>query len=139
MEERALDREWTASQTLGHQHHIRTYHRLVRDKIPEILEAMGNVTVCRTLDNEAYGHALLETAERSAAQFANTGSLELLADLLECVDAWLDLQGLSMDDVVRARTERTKRCGRYDDRWFLEVVADGSSAKSLNYLHEPRC
>jgi predicted house-cleaning noncanonical NTP pyrophosphatase (MazG superfamily) len=110
---------------------VTVYNRLVRDRIPEIIESMGNIAVWQTLDDESYSKALLDTIVRSSLQFAETESLESLADLIETIEAWLEARGLTMDEVDRARAEKHKRCGGYDGRRFLEVVADGKNVDAL--------
>ena len=113
---------------------IKVYNRLVRDKMPDIIESMGNLAVYGVLDDTAFSKALLETMSRGAAQFAKTRSLELLADVLECIDAWLEVSGLSMEEVERSKTERMKRCGTFHERVFLELVAEGGTADTTDTL-----
>lgn len=122
----------------GRKPNVTVYNRLVRDKMPEIIEAMGNIAICQALDNQTFGQALLDTIARSANQFSETTSLESLADLLDCLDAWLEVNGLTMEEVEKARMERVKRCGHYHNKTFLEVVADGGSTDALQ-LREFRC
>ena len=97
--------------------------RLVRDRIPDIIEATGNVPIWRELDTEAYDEALLAEMRRAVSRFAETESLESLSDMLEALEEWLLLKGLSEDDVSRAKEERRKRCGGYGKRRYLEHVA----------------
>ncbi len=105
------------------------YRRLVRDRIPEIIEAMGNIAVWHELtDDESYGKALLSEIIRTSGRFAESESLETLSDLLEAIDAWLSVQGLTMEEVRHAREEKRKRCGGFERRMFLEYVAPGSDA-----------
>jgi len=122
------------------RHSETTYNRLVRDRIPEIIELMGNVAIWHELDEEAFQKALQSEIVRTSQQFANSDSLEALSDLLETVDAWLDLHGLTMEEVARARAERRKRCGAYDRRTFLECVADGGRLDKQNapYREAPK-
>ncbi|MCL6547877.1 MAG: nucleoside triphosphate pyrophosphohydrolase [Alicyclobacillus sp.] len=116
---------------------VTEYHRLVRDRIPEMIESMGNIVVCQELDDEAFGRALLDTVARAGEQFAASESLESLSDLLEALDVWLELRGLTMEDVERARAERRKRCGGYEGRRFLQFVAQGDSLDPL--AKPPNC
>lgn len=104
---------------------VTNYNRLVRDRIPEMIESMGNIAICQDLDNTAFSEALLSTIARAGQQFADSESLESLADLLDALDAWLESRGLSMEEVDHARVERQKRCGGYEQRRFLQMVADG--------------
>lgn len=99
---------------------------------------MGNIAVYQILDDAAFCDALLSTISRSAAQFSETQSLESLADLLDCIDIWLEMNDLTMEEVEKARAERVKRCGNFHQKTFLEVVADGASSDALQ-LREFRC
>ncbi|MCL6443279.1 MAG: nucleoside triphosphate pyrophosphohydrolase [Alicyclobacillus sp.] len=110
---------------------VTAYNRLVRDKIPEIIEAMGNIAVWRELDDDDFGQAVLDTMARASSQFAESESLEALADVLEAMDAWLELRGLTMEDVERARQERRKRCGGFERRRFLQTVAGAAAVDEL--------
>ncbi len=103
------------------------YRRLVRDRIPEIIEAMGNIAVWHELtDDEGYGQALLSEVVRTSSRFSESESLETLSDLLEAIDAWLAVKGLTMEEVKYARDEKHKRCGGFEKRMFLEYVAPGT-------------
>ena len=117
---------------------LTTYNRLVRDRIPEIIEAMGNIVVWHELDDDSFARALMDSLMRTSQQFAETESLESLSDLLESVDAWLELRGLTMEEVARARTEKRKRCGSFDRRRFLERVAGAEQVDAIA-SREPRC
>ncbi len=103
------------------------YRRLVRDRIPEIIEAMGNIAVWHELtDDEGFSQALLAEIVRISGRFSESESLETLSDLFEAIDAWLSAKGLTMEEVRYAREEKRKRCGGFDKRIFLEYVAPGS-------------
>jgi len=109
------------------------YRRLVRDRIPEIIEAMGNIAVKRELtDDDQFASSLLAEIVRSSGRFAETESLETLSDLLEAIDAWLGVKGLSMEEVGYARAEKRKRCGGFEKRLYLEYVAPGTDADRRN-------
>lgn len=102
-----------------------------------MIESMGNIVVCHELDDESFDRALLDTVARAAQQFAEGGNLESLADVLDALHAWLDLRGLTMEDVDKARIERRKRCGGYARRLYLEMVAEGDNPDTL--ARPPRC
>ena len=62
---------------------IKTYHKLVRDRIPEIIESDGKTCVCETLSDEEYIRLLDEKLNEELAEYQESKSLEELADLLE--------------------------------------------------------
>lgn len=52
------------------------YYKLVRDKIPEIIRANGEVPVTRTLDEEEYLRELIKKLKEETAEFAAETSIE---------------------------------------------------------------
>lgn len=116
------------------------YPRLVRDRIPEIIEAMGNVAVWHQLDDDdRFASALLAEIVRTSQRFADTESLETLSDLLEAIDAWLGVKGLTMEEASYAREEKRKRCGAFDRRLFLERVAPGADVARRPLCQQREC
>ncbi len=106
------------------------YHKLVRDRIPEIIAADGGQPVTRILDHADYQAALraklLEEAHE--AQAAPDGQLASeLADVLEVLQALAAAQDMGWEDVVsEASRKRTER-GGFDSRIFLEYVDQARS------------
>ena len=102
-----------------------TYGKLIRDRIPEILEAEGLRYEVARLDDEAFRAALLaklleEAGEAAEARDAD-GLLREIADLFEVVDALLRVQGVDRARVAaeqeRRRAERGGFEGRLELRW----------------------
>ena len=58
------------------------YNKLVRDRIPEIIEASGKRCVCSTLSDEEYLARLDEKLNEELAEYQESKSMEELADLL---------------------------------------------------------
>lgn len=71
------------------------YYKLVRDRIPEIIEANGQTCITETLSDEEYLRLLDEKLAEELAEYQASKSLEELADLLEVMRA-----------VVKARAGR---------------------------------
>ncbi len=63
------------------------YNKLVRDRIPEIIEASGKRCVCSTLSDEEYLAKLDEKLNEELAEYQESKSMEELADLLEVIRA----------------------------------------------------
>ena len=82
----------------------KTYHKLVRDRIPEIIEADGKTCVCETLTDENYIHLLDQKLNEELAEYQESKSLEELADLLEVLQAVVKARGWTL--------EEWSRCGR---------------------------
>ena len=103
------------------------FHKLVRDKIPEIIENNGEVAYTRFLEDEEFRKELLlklkeEVEEVSLAPKEKV--LEELADVYEVLCAICELQNHTMNDVVEvAQVKRLKR-GGFQKRIFLEKTSD---------------
>lgn len=64
------------------------YNKLVRDRIPEIIQAKGDVCVVRTLDDDEYRMRLKMKLMEEVMEYQESGSLEELADIYEVIRAW---------------------------------------------------
>jgi predicted house-cleaning noncanonical NTP pyrophosphatase (MazG superfamily) len=102
-----------------------SYNKLVRDRIPEIIEADGHRAVTRVLDEDSYRAALLEklTEEAHEARQAPAGQLGgELADVLDVLQALAAAHGLSWNDVLAIAARKRAERGVFDNRIFLEYV-----------------
>ena len=69
------------------------YHKLVRDRIPEIIEADGKTCTWETLSEEAYLQLLDKKLNEELAEYQESKFLEELADLLEVMQAVIRARG----------------------------------------------
>lgn len=103
----------------------RTVHnKLVRDRIPEIIEASGRTCVAVTLPDDAYIRALDTKLNEELAEYQQSKSLEELADLLEVMGAVVKARGYTWDDLTRVRKEKRAARGAFDKRIFLKEVIE---------------
>ncbi|HRH27087.1 MAG TPA: nucleoside triphosphate pyrophosphohydrolase [Parcubacteria group bacterium] len=63
------------------------YNKLVRDKIPEILDGKGVPYEKKVANDTEYKEELIKKLEEEIVEFKEAGSVEELADILEVVDA----------------------------------------------------
>lgn len=80
------------------------YHKLVRDKIPGILDAKGVPYEREIVSGEEYRQALVAKLAEEVAEFGEAGAVEELADVLEVVRA---LQALP--EYATVEEERIKK------------------------------
>lgn len=86
------------------------YEKLVRDRIPEILDAKGVLYEKRIADDGEYRAELIKKLVEEAHEFEEEGSIEELADVLEVVDALRSLPGYAQVASVQER-KREERGG----------------------------
>ena len=100
------------------------YGKLVRDRIPEIIEASGKVCTTEVLSQDAYLRALDAKLNEELGEYQQSKSLEELADLLEVMGAVVKARGYTWDDLTRVREEKRAARGAFDQRFFLKEVIE---------------
>ena len=76
----------------------KTYNKLVRDRIPEIIESSGKTCLTATLSEEAYLHMLDQKLEEELSEYQESKSMEELADLIEVIAAVAKARGCSWEE-----------------------------------------
>ncbi|QPC45570.1 nucleoside triphosphate pyrophosphohydrolase [Mangrovibacillus cuniculi] len=108
-----------------------TYNKLVRDRIPKIIEASEKAYTTRILSEEEYIDALqtkcLEEFEEYRKAESNQEAMEELADLLEVMNALCKVHGASLKEVDDLRKAKAARRGGFEERIFLMEVEDDES------------
>ncbi|MGD7054230.1 nucleoside triphosphate pyrophosphohydrolase [Sutcliffiella horikoshii] len=105
-----------------------TYNKLVRDKIPQVIEATGKKYKSEILNDQDYIKYLKEKSyeeldEYCAAQ-SNENAVEELADLLEIIHALAIYHGSSIEEVEKVREEKAEKRGGFLEKIFLVEVED---------------
>jgi len=104
------------------------YNKLVRDKIPQIIEQSGKQFTTSILSEEDYISELKKKSFEELEEYVNTtnneDSLEELADLLEIIHALAVCHGSSIYEVERIRKEKAEKRGGFQERIFLIEVKD---------------
>lgn len=94
------------------------YNKLVRDKIPEILDKKGISYEKRIASETEYKTELIKKLSEECAEFAEAGDVGELADVLEVVDA---LKNLPEYSAVRAEQEKKRaERGGFDQKIILK-------------------
>ena len=96
------------------------HNKLVRDKIPQIIEQSGKSCVTRILSDEEYAAALNAKLQEELNEYLADGSMEELADLLEVMMAASAVRGHDFSEVEAIRREKAEKRGRFNDRIYLE-------------------
>lgn len=100
----------------------KAYHKLVRDRIPEIIEADGKLSVCETLTDEDYIHLLDQKLNEELAEYQESKSLEELADLLEVVQAVVKARGWTLEELEKVRADKATKRGGFEKKILLKEV-----------------
>ncbi|HSX45211.1 MAG TPA: nucleoside triphosphate pyrophosphohydrolase [Candidatus Saccharimonadales bacterium] len=102
------------------------YGKLVRDRIPEIIEADGHTPVTRVLNKDEYKQALLDKLEEESREFKDNPNMLELADVQEVIGAISVAYGFNSEHLESVRQERAVSRGGFEDRIFLIRVEEST-------------
>lgn len=100
----------------------KVYNKLVRDRIPEIIERAGKRCGCETLPQDQYITMLDAKLDEELAEYQQSKSLEELADLLEVMGAVVRARGYTWDQLTDIRMKKKKERGGFEKRILLKEV-----------------
>ncbi|MFC3885566.1 phosphoribosyl-ATP pyrophosphohydrolase [Bacillus songklensis] len=104
------------------------YNKLVRDRIPEIIETMGKTYRSRVLNEDEYIKELRKKAQEELAEYMNSKTdgeaIEELADLLEVVHALAAAHGSSVEELEGVRKMKAEKRGGFQEKILLIDVED---------------
>ena len=95
------------------------YNKLVRDRIPEIIEVHGETPIVRVLEQDEYTRALRQKLGEEVAEFLESGDAEELADIMEVVLALASAGGTSHEQLESIRLAKREARGGFEKRLFL--------------------
>ena len=97
-------------------------NKLVRDKIPEIIEADGRTCKTHILSDEEYLSALEEKLNEEVAEYQKDKNLEEMADVLEVLQAICIARGYTLEELEALRKKKADDRGGFSEKIFLEFT-----------------
>lgn len=99
-----------------------SYNKLVRDKIPEILDKKGVSYEKRIATDEEYKEELIKKLVEESQEFLDNNDVSELADVLEVLEALKKLAEYS--DVESARLKKLEEKGGFEKRLIVKGEKD---------------
>ncbi|WP_285767236.1 nucleoside triphosphate pyrophosphohydrolase [Peribacillus sp. SI8-4] len=104
------------------------HNKLVRDRIPEVIEATGKKFTTRVLDDKEYIKELKKKSFEELQEYVETESkedaIEELADVLEILHALAEYHGASIEEVEEVRKSKADKRGGFKEKIYLIEVED---------------
>ncbi len=97
---------------------MESYNKLVRDKIPEILDGKGVSYEKRIASPEEYKAELIKKLAEEIQEFSEAGDPEELADVVEVIEALKQLPEYS--DIEAIRQKKREERGGFDEKIILK-------------------
>ena len=101
-----------------------TYNKLVRDRIPAIIEKDGKICTTEILSDEEYLKMLDAKLDEELAEYHKDQNIEELADLMEVIYAAALARGYSLEDLEMVREKKVKERGGFEKRILLREVVE---------------
>lgn len=98
------------------------YYKLVRDRIPEIIEADGKGCKTEILSDDKYLEMIDAKLEEELAEYYQDRNIEELADLMEVIYAAAAARGYSAEELELVRKEKAKERGAFEKKILLKEV-----------------
>ena len=95
------------------------YNKLIRDKIPEIIEGKGGKADIRVLSDEEYPIYLEAKLDEEVGEYHRDHTAEELADILEVVYALAESIGCSKEELLEIYQRKHDARGGFEKKLLL--------------------
>lgn len=100
------------------------YNKLVRDRVPELIEESGRKQVSRTLNEDEYEQALMDKIVEEIEEYRVSNNEEEIADIYEVLDCLVKLKDYEPMHIDYLRLIKREARGSFQKRILLEEVED---------------
>lgn len=100
--------------------------KIVRDRIPEIIEANGQRAVCHVPGKEEILLGLEQKLSEELSEYLADHSLEEMADLLEVMHGILYHRGIAWDELEAIRLAKREKRGGFEQGIYLEATEEAT-------------
>lgn len=104
---------------------MQVYRKLVRDRIPEIIQADGKEPITRILNDKEYLQELIKKLQEECDEFKAEQNVDELADIQEVILALADALGISHAELAEVYGEKARQRGAFKKKIYLKAVKDG--------------
>ncbi|RDY27005.1 phosphoribosyl-ATP pyrophosphohydrolase [Romboutsia weinsteinii] len=101
---------------------MKIYDKLIRDRIPEIIEVSGKKCEVEVVSDEIALDYLYMKLEEETNELLEDKNLEEIADVMEVLFAIANKYGYSDEDVISKRNDKKKSRGGFKDNLILKNV-----------------
>lgn len=103
---------------------IITYNKLVRDRIPEIIEKSGKCCSVEILNDAEYLLMIDKKLDEELAEYHKDQNIEELADLLEVIYAATEVRGYTINQLEEIRLKKQVERGAFKEKLLLKEVIE---------------
>ena len=98
---------------------VKIYNKLVRDRIPEIIENSGAECKIKILSDDEYLKMIDAKLDEELLEYHKDENIEELADLLEVIRAATIARGYTLEELENERAKKAKKRGGFEKKILL--------------------
>ncbi len=95
------------------------YNKVIRDKIPEIIEKDGHSCNIKKMTDEEFLLEIEKKLSEEVTEYQNSKNPEELTDILEVIYKIAKLKGISKKELEKIRIDKVEKRGAFEDNLFL--------------------
>ena len=103
---------------------IKTYNKIVRDRIPDIIQSAGKSCTTEVLSDEDYLRMIDVKLDEELTEYHESGNIEELADLMEVIYAAACARGSSAEELEQVRVRKAEERGSFSRKILLKEVTE---------------
>ncbi len=96
-----------------------TFNKVIRDKIPEIIQKDGYTCNIQTLSDEKFLLEIEKKLSEEVTEYQNDKNPEELADILEVIYKIAQLKGVSKEELEKIKIKKLQNKGGFEKNLFL--------------------
>ncbi len=96
------------------------YNKLVRDNIPDYIQAKGQKVSFHVAETEEYGQKLFAKLSEEAEELISESKPEEIADVLEVLEAIAELKNYDWEEIKQIKEKKKQERGGFSKRIILE-------------------
>ena len=96
-----------------------TFNKVIRDKIPEIIQKDGHTCNIQTLSDEKFLLEIEKKLSEEVTEYQNDKTPEELTDILEVIYKIAQLKGISKEELEKIRIKKLQNKGGFEKNLFL--------------------
>lgn len=99
---------------------MKTYNKLVRDRIPHIIKKSGGECKYHVAKNGEFEEKLLEKLTEEINEFTKTPTVEEFADIMEVLEHIAIHYGINLADVKETKINKKRERGGFREKIILD-------------------
>jgi predicted house-cleaning noncanonical NTP pyrophosphatase (MazG superfamily) len=103
---------------------MKTYNKLVRDKIPDIIKKDGVKCKTHIATDDEFRILLFAKLKEEVNEFMQNVCAEEIADILEVIEAIARVEGIGIDKIKEQKITKKSLRGGFDKKIILESTDD---------------